>query len=57
MKNCPNCRGKGTAKTGRVCPACEGAKTVSEKRFKELQDALKQIYSINRNRESSWSIV
>jgi RecJ-like exonuclease len=57
MKDCPKCNGNGKARSGRECPACKGVGKVSQERFKELQIALKELYKLNRKRESNWSIV
>jgi DnaJ-class molecular chaperone len=56
MKRCPSCRGKGTTKTGRVCPACNGTKEVTEARFKELTRILKEIYD-RSTKPSTWTII
>ena len=56
MKNCPKCRGSKVAKSGRKCPACKGVGSVSEKRFKELESILKDVYARNAQ-QSTWSII
>lgn len=55
MKECPMCKGKGTAKSGNECPACNGECKVSTERFKELQGILQKIYKVN-NKKNTWAI-
>ena len=57
MKNCPKCKGQGTAKSGRDCPACQGQGQVSEERFKELHAILKGVYQANNERKNTWAII